>query len=202
MSYFFPVFTCFFLFLLWFNFSMNKNNHKTEKIQQSFWERERQADNVRKVPLEKIPFLSIPLETFPIGRFQDDILLECEEILLSLKEKHILNLTGKTTTELKEEYGAANLALLDECDENYVLLVKTLARYGTRLNELGKTAECVTVLEFGISVGTDISANYHLLAEIYQKQQCTDKIQNLLTLAKNLNSLMSASICRDLQSFL
>ena len=194
MNYYFPFFGCFLIFIAWLTYEMHKSTRQANKKDTEFWERESAANLTRRVPLEKIPFLTIPLDTFPLNKFKDEELQECENILLTLSEKKILNVTGKTATDLKEQYGPANLALLDECDLNFTELTKTLVRYGNRLHELNHDAECITVLEYGIAILTDISANYKLLAELYIKEHQPEKISALEDAAKQLDSLMKNSI--------
>ena len=136
---------------------------------------------------------------FRSGKHKDSELSGYETVLLALSEKKILNLTGKTATELKAAYGPANLALLDECDMNYTELVKTIAAYGSRLHELGFDNECITVLEFGIAILTDISLNYKLLAELYIQRNESDKILHLKECAAGLDSLMKNNILKTLE---
>ena len=110
----------------------------------------------------------------------------------------ILNLTGITNTELKEQYGVANLTILSDYDNNYTTLVNTIARWGARLIDLEYNDEAVTVLEYGLSIGTDVSRNYLILADIYRKKGETDKIDALITRASTLKSLMKNSILSKL----
>ena len=110
----------------------------------------------------------------------------------------ILNLTGITNTELKEQYGVANLTVLTDYDNNYTTLVNTIARWGARLIDLEYNDEAVTVLEYGLSIGTDVSRNYLILADIYRKKGETDKIDALITRASTLKSLMKNSILSKL----
>ena len=194
MIYYFPIFGCFLIFIAWLTYEMHKSSRQMNQKDSDFWEKEAAANATRRVPLEKIPFLTIPMETFPLNQYEDAELQECERILLTLSEKKILNVTGKTATDLKEQYGPANLALLNECDLNFTELAQTLVRYGTRLHELNHDAECITVLEYGIAILTDISANYKLLAELYIKQHQPEKISALEDAAKQLDSLMKNSI--------
>ena len=108
----------------------------------------------------------------------------------------ILNLTGKTSTELKETYGITNLSYVDKCDMNYTELVKIIAAYGARLHELGFDDECIAVLESGIDILTDISSNYKLLAELYQKRNEPEKIEHLRETARTLDSLNKNKILK------
>lgn len=187
------------IFAVVLSFSLKKTRRETNQVSERFWEREAASNLTRKVSPDTLPYIHIPIETFPIRKHQDSVLDKCEKILLSLKDRKILNLTGKTATDLKSAYGPANLPLLDECDMNYTELVRTIADYGSRLHELGFDNECITVLEFGIDILTDISANYKLLAVLYAQRNEPDKIARLRETAGGLDSLMKNSILKSLE---
>lgn len=198
MPVYFLIFISTVIFAIVLACTLKKNNHKVKKTEKDFWERESASNLTRKVSPETLPYIHIPVDTFPIGKYKDSLLQKCESSLLSLKDKKILNLTGKTATDLKLSYGPANLPFLDECDINYTELVKTIADYGSRLHELGFDDECITVLEFGIDILTDISVNYKLLAALYVQRNETDKIVHLKETAGRLDSLMKNSILNAL----
>lgn len=195
----FMIFVGTIIFVLWLTYELKKSHRNSNTTQTNFWERESAANLTRKVSPDTLPYIHIPIETFPIGKYEDSALSEYEAVLLSLSEKKILNLTGKTTTELKAAYGPANLALLDECDINYTELVKTIAAYGSRLHELGFDDECIMVLKFGIAILTDISLNYKLLAELYMQRNENGKILHLKECAAGLDSLMKNNILKTLE---
>jgi hypothetical protein len=198
-DYYYPIFGCFVIFCLWLCYELRKNTKQMDKETSDFWERESAANLTRRVNPDTLPYIEIPLENFPIGKFDDQTLTVCEQKLRDLSGKKILNLTGKTTTELKSLYGPANLPLLDECDINYTELVKTVADYGVRLSELGHDHEAIAVLEFGIAILTDISSNYKCLAMLYLKAGDLEKISSLQAAAGKLDSLMKPSILKMLE---
>ncbi len=198
MNYHFPLFGCFLIFIVWLTYEMKKSGRQQIEKDTLFWEKESAANATRRVPIEKIPFLTIPLDTFPLHKYEDEKLREYEQTLLTLSTKKILNVTGKTATDLKEQYGPANLSLLDECDTNFTELAQTLVNYGTRLHELNHDDESILVLEYGIDILTDISANYKLLAELYLKEHQPEKISELEAAALQLDSLMKNSILKYL----
>lgn len=189
---------CFLILCAWLGYELRKSRRKMQKTTTDFWEREQKANLTRRVSPDTLPYLSIPLEQFPIGRHPDHELQEAEMRLQQLSGEKILNLTGKTSTELKETYGLANLPLLNECDTNFTELVRLLYQYGERLVSLGYEQDAIPVLEFGIAILTDISGNYKLLATLYQKQNHPEKIQSLKETAHKLDSLMKPKILREL----
>lgn len=124
---------------------------------------------------------------------------ECKEILHSLSTQKIVNLTGYTNTDLKLSYGAANITCLTEYDQNYTLLVSTLQKWAEALYRGGAKKECRQVLEYAVSIGTDVSHTYFLLADLYDEEGESDLKCSLIEKASGLSSLSSKVIVRTLQ---
>lgn len=124
---------------------------------------------------------------------------ECKEILRSLSTQKIVNLTGYTNTDLKLSYGTANITCLTEYDQNYTLLVSTLQKWAEALYRGGAKKECRQVLEYAVSVGTDVSHTYFLLADLYDEEGENDLKCSLIEKASGLSSLSSKVIVRTLQ---
>ncbi len=199
----FPLFGCFIIFILWFNYERRKHEKIEEKRDEDFWKREHDANFTRRKNLDAIEYIKIPYDSFPMEKYADsETISQSEIILLELKDKRILNLTGKTATDIKLEYGASNLSVLTEYDENYILLVRTLQQYADALCTLGYTEDALPVLEYAISIGSDIKATYMLLADIYHQRGLYDKISELADNAQKLNSLMKQPIINALNELL
>ena len=188
----------FIIILSVFSVMRNRASRKFQERQNAFWEKERQANAVRKQDISNLDYIAIPLDTFPIGAYQDDALASSEAVLTTLSTTQILNLSGISNTDLKLSYGVANLTILSECDANYTLMARTIAAYGKRLAELGHIPEAITVLEFGIDCKTDVSSNYTLLADLYRQTGQSEKIQHLIHCAEQLDSLMKNYIVKEL----
>lgn len=124
---------------------------------------------------------------------------ECKEILRSLSTQKIVNLTGYTNTDLKLSYGTANITCLTEYDQNYTLLVSTLQKWAEALYRGGAKKECRQVLEYAVSIGTDVSHTYFLLANLYDEEGESDLKCSLIEKASGLSSLSSKVIVRTLQ---
>lgn len=183
-------------------FAMLRNraaNSYKQKMDE-FWEKEHRANFVRKQDISNLDYIKIPLDTFPVGLFVDDQLASLEASLKDLSECQILNLSGITNTDLKLRYGVANLEFLSECDASFTELARTVMAYGKRLSELGHTQEAVTVLEFGISCKTDVSTNYTLLADLYRKLGQQSKIDRLIQIVSDMDSLMKESILKQISA--
>lgn len=188
-------------------FLLNKRHSKMEKnMKDAFWKREEEANHTRRKPLDNLPYITIPLEELPLAcHITDDaaanevISEECKEILRSLSTQKIVNLTGYTNTDLKLSYGTANITCLTEYDQNYTLLVSTLQKWAEALYRGGAKKECRQVLEYAVSIGTDVSHTYFLLADLYDEEGESDLKCSLIEKASGLSSLSSKVIVRTLQ---
>lgn len=186
------------MFLLWRAIKHNSYDRKAEKNTQKFWERESHANTTRKRSLDSLSFVTIPLERLPILENPSGDIEKYQQKVQLLATKKLVNLSGQTNTDLKLAYGAANLELLSEYDQNFQDLLFALYRWGKALHEASMEQEAITVLEYGIGCRTDISKHYTLLAEIYKQKNTPEKISRLVTMAEQLDCLMKPSILKSL----
>lgn len=183
-----------------FLINRKKADFKDNSIKQNYLEIERQANSTRKKSLENLDYIIIPFSTLPMNTAaQDEVVSECVKEIRELSKEKIVNFTGLTNTDLKLKYGTANITLLTVYDQNFTLLVRSLQDWAKRLFELGHTDECLILLEFAVSIRTDISSSYYLAAKIYAKQGNMEKITYLIQTAQSLNSAMKNPIVRTLQ---
>lgn len=198
----FASFMIFVVFLIWLQYEIKKHSRYDDKKQKEFWAREQEANSTRKKSLESLNYITIPLETFPMDIMaSDETMKEYHETLLHLSEEKIVNLTGISNTDLKLEYGVANLPLLTHYDQCYTHLARTLQAFATYLYENGYEKECIPILEFAIETGTDISGTYKLLAKIYVQNGNKEKLDLLKSKTDTLNSAMKKPIDRMLKEF-
>ena len=177
------------VFIIFLSVRIKRQTKIQQNKENSFWERERLANSVRKKPLDNLNYIRIPLETFPTHIMQEDeTVLECIDLMESLSSQKIVNLTGFSNTDLKLEYGTANITVLTEYDQNYTLLVRTLQKWADILIAAGYTKEAAILMEFSISTQTDVSRTYYQLADYYVSQRESEKIQWLKDTADGLRS--------------
>lgn len=181
---------------------MNKDSKKPNG-QQTFWERERLANLAPTKSLKDLDYITIPEDKLPFGALKDHKEIEHMEYTihnLSKDTRKIVNLTGITNTDLKLEYGAANITKLMEYDASYITLIKTLQEWADVLYEEGLYKEIVSMLEFSVSTKCDISETYHMLCDIYKNHlglseaEARDKIKALQPYAAELRSMNKDSI--------
>lgn len=178
-----------------------KKPHKgIKEKEQAFWEKEALANSTRKKSLDTLPFIQLPLPSLFLTLLPDnETAKSLQQTLTSLAKKEIVNFTGISNTDLKLEYGTANITLLSKYDQQYTLLARTLQSYALLLFEEGYVDEAKTILEFAISTNTDISATYKLLTSIYLLENSPEKIAILLEQAESISSLSKDFIVRTLK---
>ena len=196
----FPFLASFILLIITITLASKQAEKKRRKKDQEFWEREHKANSVRKKSLDDLEYIAIPFDSFPMNTAADDeIIASCHRDLEGLRGEKIVNFTGFSNTDLKLEYGTANITPLSQYDQNYTLFVRTLQTWAKRLYELGCHDDALTVLEYAIATRTDISATYYLAASIYHEKGQDEKIRHLLLVAETLQSAMKNAIVRTLK---
>ena len=193
----FPFLGLFIIFLSVAAYYRKRATAQQKKVTEDFWSREDQANQIRRKDISNLPYITIPLEKFPIGISDDE---DYENDLKTLASRKILNLSHQSNTDLKLAYGPANLPALSEYDQNYTTLLRNLVAYADCLIKNGFKSEAVPVLEFGIYIDSDIRANYTLLPELYKEQGKTAKIQELIDKAASLDSMMRSAILEQLHT--
>jgi hypothetical protein len=168
------------VFVLWLRYEIRKNTRLSKRTSELFWEREKQANLTRKADLSDLKYIIIPLEKLPMNDHEDATINSYRDTILNLSSKKIVNLTGFTNTDLKLKYGAANINLLSDYDNNYIVLVSILQKWAERLYQNGNLDDAKSVLEFALTCLTDVRKSYLLLARIYMEQHTPEKLDSLL----------------------
>ncbi len=195
-----PFLASFIIFLFWLTYELHKHKNDQAKADKAFWDKEKLAEKSFARDLDTLDYIQIPLHLFPYDLFsQNERLQEDQKTLQSLSSLRIMNFSGLTNTELKLQYGAANIDALTEYDHNFTLLCRLIYNLSKALVESGFDKEALFLLEYAISIQVDVSGCYYLLADLYQKQGEPHKIEALIEQARQLNNLLSKSIVRNLR---
>ena len=188
------------VFVLVIFHNVRKSGSQRAQEEKSFWEKERLANEVRRKSLDGLNYIQIPLDVLPMNLMEDDSkVAECLRIINELSLQPIVNLTGFSNTDLKLEYGTANITVLSEYDQNYTLLAGTLQQWADLLYNKGYAKEVRQILEFAVSTRTDVSRTYDMLSDIYITNNEAYKIDDLIATAETLNSLNKEVILRHLR---
>ncbi len=177
-------------------------NKKIDNDKEDFYERERRANSTLAKDISNIKYLTVPLDKWPIGQIDDPDIKTIEDRLKALSDKDILNLTHKTNTDLKEEYGVPNFDKMQQVGDNFNDLTVAIVDYANELMLHNMYDEAITVLEYGIVIGTDMSNNYTMLADCYAYKNQPRRIETLRTRAENYEGIMRSSILKHLDELL
>lgn len=180
----------------------SKSKKEDEQVTQSFWERERAANSIRKKDISNLPYINVDLEHLPFKESTDNKLVRYQEAVKRLAGQKILNLSGMTNTDLKIQYGAPNLTALIACDTNFTELSKSLQQWGKYLYDSANMQDAKIVLEYAIACKTDIAATYSLLGTIYYNEQNQEGLKRLIESVKTINSPNKESAANTLKQFI
>lgn len=197
-----PVFfICFILFIIWMNVKSKQENKKNSTWDEEFWEKERKANFVRKKNIEDLDYIIVTENELPFSAAAAGEEKDLQEQVRNLLSKKMLNLSGKSNTDLKLEYGTANFTTLSEYDQNYTSLIRSLGQWGSFLhkNVPGADTRARQILEYAISLGSDITGTFLSLAEIYLADNDIEKIQQLMKQVDDSDFYMKESIIRQLK---
>ena len=194
----FTFFSLFVIFALWTIYEIHKSKSQQQRKNDEFWEKERAANDVRRKPVNNLPYIIITNEIIPDITTDDNQILTLINQLSAMKELKILNLSGKTNTDLKMEYGPANLPFLTECDNNFINFCRVTNALGKTLADNNYISEAIQIYEFAIWSGSDVSSSYSELANLYLQTNRREDIKKLITQAETLDSLLKESIISKL----
>ena len=186
------------LLVVWIHYQKARTDRSAVRKSEAFWERERQANLTRKKDISNLDFITVPVDQLPFPETGQEEISDIQKHILNLASSKIVNFTGLSNTDLKLQYGAANINILMEYDKNYLELVRSLYRYGKLLYDQNRKDEAAAILEYALSVKTDVSANYTLLATIYKEKNEIDRINYIISCAEELTSMTKKALLANL----
>lgn len=176
-----------------------KNVASQKEGTENFWAREREANTTRKKDLSDLNYILFDTKKLPLIQINDTGITRYLSTLSTLSQEKLLNLSGKTNTDLNLEYGRNNLQHLMNCDGNYIKLIQVLHQLGKRLMDLNLTKEAIRVFEIELEYESDILDTYKVLYQHYTKNHQGDKIQELIQLSHKLDKSKQEKILHIIQ---
>ncbi len=189
----------FIVFIIWFRVKMKRNNSTISEKDAAYWERERKANFARKRDISHLELLTVNLEALPFSQSPDEEEAELAQKVRTCASAKMLNLTGYTNTDLKEQYGAGNLDELTDWDQNFMYFIRALSQWGACLYQKKDYARTKAVMEYSIEIGSDISAVYTTLGEIYAREHDWEKVDELISLVDDSDFALKKSILKKLK---
>ena len=192
-----PFLLIFIIFCIVLAYYIRKNDAAQEKVMSDYWDKELKSNAIRKKDISKLDYITIPLEKIP-----EKLETSAEKTFFSFADKPMLNLSGISNTDLKLEYGTANLDILSEYDLNFTDMLAILPVYTKELEEAGQTDTARMLLEFAVNCNADSRIVYQQLSAIYNEADEPDKILWLLKCSENLPSMTRQIIQKDLNALI
>ena len=189
----FPFLTIFIVFIIILTYHIKKGDAAQAKVNEEFWEKEHKSNAVRKQDISKLDYITIPFEKIP-----QKLHTPVEESFLAFANKPMLNLTGISNTDLKLQYGTANLEALSTYDINFSDMIALLPEYTKELLDAGQETAAKELLEFAIACNADSRKIYRQLADIYRAHQDTASLEKLLEASASLPELTRLAVQKDL----
>ncbi len=191
------------VFIFWGAFVIARgiahSKHVTNTNSRNFWENESKANQVRKADISGLAYIVLDLSLLPMDALLPALSHRAKE-LEKLSQEKIINLSMYTNTQLKLMYGPANLEALSYYDGNYLKLIRLLNSIGKELIQLGNTSAAKEFLSYSLSLGSDISETFTLLADIYKSKGHDNDIDLLIKVAENLDTINKTSIINKLNN--
>ena len=200
----FPILTIILVLLILLAFRYRNLSKKTDDSREAFWQRESEANMTvrRDIDMDALPYIKVPLSKFPSDLTDDDKYMEIIGKIRALSDTRMLNLNGKTNTDIKLEYGRNHLEEMQKVGENFSELTVLIANLGEYLFSIHRYDDAVTVLEFGISIGTDISKNFTVLGDCYANTGKLNKVPDLIEKVQGSKMVMESAILKHLNTLL
>lgn len=191
------------LALLWvLHHNLRKNNGSDKQTVDAYLNREDAANATRRKDLAKLPYVTVPFDMLPLDITLNDEkkqlkIAEYKKEIQNLSSERMLNLIGISNTELKELYGPANLDVLTIYDQNYSRYIRMLQAFSECIYE-EYPEKAASIMEYCISIGTDISSTYELLARYYLEHNDRERFLSLYDKIPVKNSISGKIISNKL----
>lgn len=181
---------CIIIFVIILKYKLRTMEQQEQAREENLRQLEQRASLPIKKSLQSLPKIVISLSDLPFQENATDEIKFCQDTLKELSSQTICNLTGISNTELKLKYGAGNLDEILEYEQNYLLLIKTLSDWGTRLYQQHNYKDAETVLDYAVFCQSDLRQTYITLVRIYIEQNNLDKIHILAKKTEDIPSTL------------
>jgi len=175
-----------------------------EQKTEDYLARERKAMFARNIDISNLEMFVPALEKLPFHNQTDDnTLSDIENNVKSSGSEPMLDLHGYSNTDLKLMYGNGNFPTISKYDQNFMYFTRDMFIWGKYLYENNYIADACTVLEYLISIATDNSSAFTILAKIYCSYNKPEKISELINIVEETpDSLSKKSTLNSLRNII
>jgi len=155
---------------------------------EEYVEKEREANAVRRKPINDSDFYIPDLSVFPLkeDKGEDTAVMRTQREFLKRAENRMMSFDPPlSNAELKLRFGTLNLEHITEYEENFYQFNYAVNNWADALLEAGDTATAEKVLRGGVACGTETGKTYTMLADIYFKSNRRSDMRELYDIVKN-----------------
>lgn len=190
------------LFILVFRHNLAKQSKMANVASTHFWKKQETSLVVRKQEISSeyylhptLNFTEMPTSLRKDKNYfdtytQKEALYKCQERLVELSQKPMVNLSHLDNADIRLTFGTANFTHILSYEENYHLYIRNLHVMGRFLYENKDFDLSRVYLEEGLKVKTDISGHLTLLADLYVELRLYENLEALLEYARQIDSPM------------
>ncbi len=182
------------------NNAIRRSNVRSKKTNDEFWERERSSYLAPDRDTTDLEFVSFPPDLPLDVKTEDPAISEYQETLRVLSGEKVVNLSGITNTDVRLSYGKGNMNELSKADSRFITLLRTLNSLSSGYISKGYEEEGEKLLDFAVSLGSDIRSGWRMLGELYLKRDDTAALSELIKKAEALDSPKREGILKELRS--
>lgn len=199
------IFIVFLIFIFVFQHNLRKSDRMISHNRRSFWDKEEKSLFVRKTDLDPNDFVHANAEALPhysleyFKELGDEHLYKLQERCFKLASEPMMNLSELMNSDIRLKYGAANLGLVENYEDNYNQYLRALYKLAKGYYELDKKTEALQVLEEGINMKTDISDHIILLGKLYLETHRNDRFETLYNSTLQLKTLTKSKSIQGLE---
>lgn len=191
------------MLILVFRIITTHNEKHEDTSLEDYMEREHQARFARNKDISNLELFTPDISKLPFSSDNTSSeLLKLETKVKESAEKPMLDLHTMSNTDIKLEYGNGNFPILSKYDQNYMYFTRDLFAWGKYLYENNSSTDSRIVLEYLLTLCTDISGAFNILGNIYKENDELAKISDLIEIAENSDSMMKNSICNSLRDII
>ena len=197
-----PVLTIVIAFVAWLTVKLSESKKATNDVMHEYWKKEEESNAVRRKSLDELDYIEFPFDVLPSEEsfFDNGSTVPASlQMLKDLEDKKIVNLNNISNTDLKLTYGTANINILTEYDENFLVLCREGFLLSEYLNDTGRTEDACALSQALINCGSDVCGQYTLLKKIYLTSGDEEKAAALTQIAENLESGRKNAILKALE---
>lgn len=173
-------------------FALKKPGHVGSLAQ--IKEEEMNASLARKKDINPEYFVTVDTSHLPIKEYgpshQNEKVALLQSKVCTNAQKTMIRLPKPMrNVDIKLAFGVANLEVVIQYEENYNRYILSLINWAEELKNTGLPDEAETVLKESVSLGSDVSKSYTLLADIYSESKQHQKLKELADHMENPETL-------------